>query len=534
MDAHLSQRTVNVIKSIRLDADFFLHRNTYMNAIGDVCNITTDIGLFLKNMCRDLEAGRKIVIPTNSRTYAEAIELMLTDRFGSKYKAINLITQKTSTELKKTECADVNTYWQGYDILIYTPTISAGISFEEKHFDCIYAMFIDQSCPVEDCMQMLMRVRNLASKRINIHFNRVGNNLPTTTEDIRAYIQSSNEALHDTTLSKLDHTYDVNGMLKFYETPCFILYLENQRIINLSKNNLISVMLGYFKAIGAKICVMREAADDEDLDDNQEVRESFNEYVKSGKDAQYKSIAEAPNLEPEERTFFELRKQKVELGNAVPPLSTTQEFSYTKYQLQEYYGIDSRYIDAKYVKTYFRNSVRRRFREIGRIVAYGDPKESLQVIRARDMQRQEKGRQNNNVDESIYDLHLFCVTFMEKSELRKFPDTRRGTYILPHVIMGNIKGPDEYTKLVNQMKRCYINLGKVYKNDVPEIIPTGKSDIRDFITAASRIVSTFYGLAWKYDKNKDGLIAINFNAKKIFDIGKEKSVGSRLPYIKLT
>jgi hypothetical protein len=35
----------------------------------------------------------------------------------------------------------VATQWKKYRVLIYSPTISAGISFEEEHFDRVFAYY---------------------------------------------------------------------------------------------------------------------------------------------------------------------------------------------------------------------------------------------------------------------------------------------------------------------------------------------------------------------------------------------------------
>lgn len=43
---------------------------------------------------------------------------------------------------------DVNTHWKKCDLLIYTSTITAGVSFTEKHFDKAYCIWLNGSCDV--------------------------------------------------------------------------------------------------------------------------------------------------------------------------------------------------------------------------------------------------------------------------------------------------------------------------------------------------------------------------------------------------
>jgi len=528
MDAHLSERTINVIKSIRPDAGFFLHRNTFANATTDICNITTDIGLFMELIRADLATGFKLVIPTNSRKAAKAIEKMIDDEFED--KVVGMFCQDTSAEKKKIECADVNLHWRKYDIIIYTPTISAGISFEEKHFDRVYVIFTDQSCSAEDCMQMLMRVRNLSSKTVSICFNCVGNNLPTTLEGIKEHIEKSDQNLINTPFENMPRSYDIEGNMKFHESSCFLLHLQNQCVANKSKNNFISIILGYFKAIGANIRIMTESADEEDLQLNADSRKEYNDYINLGTDIQCESIANAPDLTSDEIAFFELRKMEAERGGVVSRLPELQELSYIKYQLQEYYGIDSQYINGAFVKKYSKHSVKSRFRELRAILACADLQDSLRNINIKDRGRQRRARDLNDVCKLNYDIHEFCVKFMKLSGLTAFPTDLEGIRVKPEKIMEAISSED-YGTFIKSIDHCCVVMSR-RREQLPIIKPTTRLSIYIVIKAAARIVGTFYGLTWMGERATGNLI-IKFKAKKEFDIGKERSATPSLPYIKL-
>ena len=58
--------------------------------------------------------------------------------------------------------------WNEYQLLIYTPTIAAGISFNEKYFDNPHCYFSNMSCWAELATQMIFRVRNSTCKNIKI------------------------------------------------------------------------------------------------------------------------------------------------------------------------------------------------------------------------------------------------------------------------------------------------------------------------------------------------------------------------------
>ena len=48
--------------------------------------------------------------------------------------------------MKEQELENVNKYWKNHDVIIYTPSVSIGISFDEvKYFDHIFVYLCDKS-----------------------------------------------------------------------------------------------------------------------------------------------------------------------------------------------------------------------------------------------------------------------------------------------------------------------------------------------------------------------------------------------------
>lgn len=68
------------------------------------------------------------------------------------------------TEGDKKDFCDVNNAFSVADVLIYTPALTAGVSFEVKHFDYMYGLFDHTSCSAEICSQMLGRIRDIKHK----------------------------------------------------------------------------------------------------------------------------------------------------------------------------------------------------------------------------------------------------------------------------------------------------------------------------------------------------------------------------------
>ncbi|PKY33228.1 hypothetical protein RhiirB3_451966 [Rhizophagus irregularis] len=161
-------------------------------------HLTADESDWIGSILKALSSGQKIVIPMNCLKDAKAIEELLRSQFSG--KKIELYSNETLPSKKKEHFGDVHTDWSELDVLIYTPTVSAGISFESVHFDAIFACFTDNSCDIETCRQMLARVRNLSTREHFICFRLVNtcHSLPVTTDAISQQLHDKRTGLYQT------------------------------------------------------------------------------------------------------------------------------------------------------------------------------------------------------------------------------------------------------------------------------------------------------------------------------------------------
>ena len=72
----------------------------------------------------------------------------------------------TQQQWKEVEFTDVNSHWKAYDVVIHTSSVTAGISFEEVHFDNQINVFNTGTCDSGSFFQGSHRVRNISSKQI--------------------------------------------------------------------------------------------------------------------------------------------------------------------------------------------------------------------------------------------------------------------------------------------------------------------------------------------------------------------------------
>lgn len=116
---------------------------------------------YVAHVCSELKKGKKIVCPVSSKAVAEQLYNNASALFP------DLIIKKYDSESSRAELhadsMDPNTAWANVDLLIYTPTISAGVSFELLRFHKVIAYFCSSMdhAGVNTCYQQLFRVRQL-------------------------------------------------------------------------------------------------------------------------------------------------------------------------------------------------------------------------------------------------------------------------------------------------------------------------------------------------------------------------------------
>ncbi|WP_237387314.1 plasmid replication protein, CyRepA1 family [Xenorhabdus sp. Sc-CR9] len=134
-----------------------------------------------------VKSGEKILLATDSATFAEDVVKQLEkDNPAKKFLCVNLNT-KPSPEVEEFTDSPKKIVLQ-YDGLIYSPSISSGVSFEEQHFDRHFGMFCGEVAP-SDAIQMLRRDRT--AREFIIGFDRIRQRKETDPQKIlRGYIQA--------------------------------------------------------------------------------------------------------------------------------------------------------------------------------------------------------------------------------------------------------------------------------------------------------------------------------------------------------
>ena len=124
-------------------------------------NLTYNDEKYFKLVDEDLKNGKKICFVSMSSGFCETIKKM----YGDKYKVL-VYNEKTDGAVKK-QLKDIETLFKSYDIVIYSPSITVGVSFDFDYFESIYG-YICKSCCARVFYQMLFRIRKFVNNSINI------------------------------------------------------------------------------------------------------------------------------------------------------------------------------------------------------------------------------------------------------------------------------------------------------------------------------------------------------------------------------
>ena len=89
------------------------------------------------------------------------------------------------------ELDDVSKSWKKYDVVMYSPTISAGVSFDEEHFDKCFCYFVNNG-KINSMRQMICRVRHFSTNEYYYCLQSFGGtSKPTNVDEYEKYICSN-------------------------------------------------------------------------------------------------------------------------------------------------------------------------------------------------------------------------------------------------------------------------------------------------------------------------------------------------------
>ena len=141
-----------------------------------------------------LKVGKCVVLFTTSLACGNQLVKFLVKEFEDT-KKIAFYNKFTDNKIRDLHFDDVDKWWSDVDVLVYTPVLLAGVSFNIKnHFHCLFVWAYSQSSHVRDMLQAAGRVRHFETETMfyaldfqNAHSKR---SLPLTLDAVKASIDA--------------------------------------------------------------------------------------------------------------------------------------------------------------------------------------------------------------------------------------------------------------------------------------------------------------------------------------------------------
>ena len=172
MDAYLSQRTFKMIVDLFGDTlqdkkPFHLH-NTFLNP--ERKYIEMGKPTLINKLIERLNDGKRCVLVSGSNTFNINVKESVLEQTDIKEDEIKFYSSKNPLPLN----TNVNEEWSKCKLLLYTPTITSGISYDNKDFlfDNLFIYCVNKgSCHFRDTIQAHKRVRHFKDNKIYIIIN---------------------------------------------------------------------------------------------------------------------------------------------------------------------------------------------------------------------------------------------------------------------------------------------------------------------------------------------------------------------------
>ncbi len=255
MDADLCDRSINYFKETMCISDEDLEKTmkVVVNKFQPYNDYTVEYmaySTWLKVLMDKLDNKKKIVIPTASNNQAKDLKLLIESHHPS--AKILLIHRETSDNEKLSQVINVNEKWATYDIVIYTPSVCMGISFDEEHFDHIFAYGCENSLGSQEFCQMLHRIRK--PKEMSIYL---------TLDKFEEY----NPERHEIGLLKIEQVISYDYYLTYFD-------LHNNLIKKKYKPNTVKSSISkIMEGSGGNILIMDDDEENQNnIKDNEDIQ----------------------------------------------------------------------------------------------------------------------------------------------------------------------------------------------------------------------------------------------------------------------
>lgn len=349
MDADFSQNTYKIISQVRDDIKVVINESVIQQSKFNDYYIE-EKQILLNKIYNSLDDGKKIVICSNQGadrfiSLRDTIQGLYPDLKIRLYNSKTMLDKETAQEL-----TNVDKNWVKYDVIMYSGTIQAGVSFNIKnHFHSCFCWF-NSNVKVNALRQSMNRVRHFIDNNWYIYLNKMSYDKRITNYDeFKKHMASlryiSNSSLIQMERNETEYVYDFNRLE-------YQMYIYNEIEKNIDSNNFISRFITEQYNSGVNINLYSERIIE--TDKPKLTQQNINAKLDQIRAVEYQAIAAAEDI-PED--VVESIKNKLTAGNVL--VEASQIHSLKKYNLKQFYAIDNSVLDKEFVEIYSDKSVKK-------------------------------------------------------------------------------------------------------------------------------------------------------------------------------
>lgn len=242
MDGHMQKSTTEFVQMMTSNPSYRCIRNLYKPKTDYKCIIRhiSSQGRSAYEMCSQvigyLRNNEKVAVMCSAETHAMGIYNCATELIkGIKIKIytgkdhdVN-DSGKSQRRIKREDFSEgINKVISEYQpqLLIYTSTMTSGVSIDIDYFDRFVGCLFSKTCDVLSFVQSVHRIRHIRSKTLEIYYNNIQEYKPVTMYQYNHLVKME-DIPHDyrTTISELFLTVRNNAM-QVYRGDIFLLMLD--------------------------------------------------------------------------------------------------------------------------------------------------------------------------------------------------------------------------------------------------------------------------------------------------------------------
>ena len=372
LDADLSNRCINYYmnliiqknKNNDINKNIQLIINEY-TPCQDYTIYYNSYNVWLNKLYSEISLNKKIVIPMASNNKAK--DLYSKIKIDYPHLDILMINRETPDEEKVIGLLNINEKWIMYDIIIYTPSVCMGVSFDVvDYFDYIFAYGCENSLGSKEFCQMLHRIRNPKNKVIYLSLDKY--KLYKEKDHKIEYDQIekmlckdyylTHYDLHNNLVYKKVENNEDNELMYVYpykEDSIYELYINNSKEILEDKINFSAYLFGYMKFKKYNIQYYEYNEKLINMKDMSDIRKN---RLKEEQIHITNSIFNADIIN--ENQYNELKNKTI--------LTDNERFNSAKYHLGKIYSIDNELLSKKFIEEYYNKDKMKWYQNLSYII----------------------------------------------------------------------------------------------------------------------------------------------------------------------